>query len=158
MENAELEQLQKAEQVAGFGSFTWDLDTDEMTWSTGLYMMLRIDEVSHPNPSLALLQSMTREDYRERVKVEAQATAESAQPYQAEYPVCPHDDGVIWIRIKGDRVNVHGRQSVVGVMLDITEQIADREKFAQLNENLVDALDRSQDLIALLQRTYGYNR
>jgi PAS domain S-box-containing protein len=80
------ERLAAAQEMAGVGSWTWDVAADEWTWSSELFRLIGVPETDRP-PDFAdvigAVDPFSREDVR---RITAQALRDG-QPYELSFPV-----------------------------------------------------------------------
>lgn len=78
-----MEQLQ---QDAGVGTWEWDLDKDQLSWSQGVYEMFGLDPNRFEASYEAYL-SVVHPDDREPVDRHVNASMENSEPYEIEYRI-----------------------------------------------------------------------
>lgn len=131
---AELEKshaaLKVAERIAGVGSWAWEIESGELTWSDNLYELFEWDRDSAGEPTVERLEhELTPDTYRTMLDA-LQACAEAGIPYSIELQRVRKDSSVLYINALGQAVtNESGKVvKVVGTVRDITaEKIAGKQ-------------------------------
>jgi PAS domain S-box-containing protein len=130
--------LREAEQVANIGSWSWDLRTNAVRWSEGLYRIFGIDADAQP---------MTYASVRERLLPEHRTvmddafrqSLQTAEPFMFEGRFVRADGTIRWAQGRGHPVQGRkGIERMFGTVQDVTERknIEDelRETARRLNE------------------------
>jgi PAS domain S-box-containing protein len=157
--------LSTSQQIAHLGSWEWDLQTLEVTWSDELYRILGVhrDEFGHTMESfLGLLHSVDRQ-----IRIgHLQEAIRTHEPFDfVESVIRP--DRVVRILHSQGRVVTDENGTVVkllGVSMDVTERKRAEEKFRNLLECAPDAMiiARQDGRIVLVneqtERLFGYSR
>lgn len=115
--------LEKAEELASFGSFEWDISTNHVTWSDELYHIYGATPATFDQTLEAFLEYVYPDD-RERVAEVVQSTLHSGTSYATEERIVRPDGEVRVLATFGEVVrNEHGQPiKVVGSCQDITER------------------------------------
>jgi PAS domain S-box-containing protein len=127
------EQLLEAQRIAHIGSWEWDLDSGELTWSDEMYRIYGVDpatfDPTHANPG-----DLTHADDRERVSQMTQIAREAGQPFEYEFRVQRPDGETVVVLARGKLVDGDpgDGHKMIGTVQDITqqkEQAALRDQF-----------------------------
>lgn len=117
--------LQKAQQTARLGNWTWDIKTNHLEWSAEMYAIFGVDRGSFSGDlTQAISQSIHPED-RPLVERSNISVISEGKPVPAEYRVIWPDGSVHWIYAEaGDLVrDESGNPALLtGIAQDITER------------------------------------
>jgi PAS domain S-box-containing protein len=141
-------QLQEAQQLARVGSWEWDLATDRMSWSAGLYRILGV------HPGAALTRQFTRElihpdDRAMREELLAGALRDPS-PFETEFRAVRPDGTVVWIlaHTQGVRDRAGRVVQVVGTNQDITRARQAEQERQRLLGRLYEVLEGQHQRLA----------
>ena len=127
------EVIQTAEQIAKFGTWDWDPNTDEHYWSEGIYNILEIDPKEQQPSNISFLNAL-HEDDRERVKKALNRAIADQSLFEIEARV----------RLPGNRERVFqqrgqvstnpqsGNIRMTSIIYDITERKESEKRLAYL--------------------------
>ena len=127
------EVIQTAEQIAKFGTWDWDPNTDEHYWSEGIYNILEIDPKEQRPSNISFLNAL-HEDDRERVKKALNRAIADQSLFEIEARV----------RLPGNRERVFqqrgqvstnpqsGNIRMTSIIYDITERKESEKRLAYL--------------------------
>ena len=115
--------LYKAQEIANIGSWAWESDSDEVTWSDQTFRMLGYA----PNEiqmSFEWLLGIMHPDDVEPVTKGIEESMKTGKPYDMEYRLTRKDGKEITVHSKGEVVlNDRGESSgMMGIIQDITER------------------------------------
>jgi PAS domain S-box-containing protein len=136
-------QLETAERIGGTGSWTWDVRTNAVNWSTETYRILGVPLGTTPTFDLVLAAAVD-DSHRARFLVTVQATLEQNAPFEFEMPARRPDGGIIVLETKGvvERDAAGAPLRMVGTMRNVTRireaerELRDREaRFRLLAES-----------------------
>lgn len=132
------ETLRFIEEKGGAGTWSWDLRSQKMQWSRGVYALLGLEPDS-VEPSYALLRSMTHPDDR-RPEGEIERVVHDAMPIDREFRVIQANRRVRWLSSRGDvLLDQAGKPArAVGIIFDVT-----RRREASLAKQASDARYRA---------------
>ncbi|MCH7599031.1 MAG: EAL domain-containing protein [Myxococcales bacterium] len=122
-----------AERLARIGSWEWDTDSNEMSWSDETYRVLGFEpgevEMSHTT----FWQSVHPDDRKEVLEYAGDAL-DTAKSYRVEHRILLPDGKVRHVQQQGKLMVGDGRQGrwIVGTIQDITQQRLDQEKIRYL--------------------------
>ena len=128
--------LQLAIDVARLGSFSWDLESNNVTWSLRHYTLLGYlpGEVE---PGLAAMLARIHREDRDAVEAEIIDAAKRQGSYHVVFRVIGTDETVTWCDARGQCHAVAGRASgrMTGVVMDITDhKLAEQRQRLMLQE------------------------
>jgi two-component system, cell cycle sensor histidine kinase and response regulator CckA len=128
--------LVAAERVAHLGSWTWSLQTEEITWSDEFFRILGLDPAKHIPSSAAFFDAIHHED-RARVEAETQHALEVGHPEPVEFRIVRPSGEIRNLRMDADFVrDARGLVTdVIGTALDETDK---RSAARELARSLVD--------------------
>ncbi len=117
------ETLEVAQAIAHVGSWAWNPDSRQCTWSGELYRILGCDPGVCPPSRQAFLERVHPED-RERVGAAIEGAIGRGQPFSLEHRVVRPDGKERIVQHQGRLVHARSGQAarVVGAVLDVTEQ------------------------------------
>lgn len=169
MANKELKKrdilLSASQQIARLGSWEWDLQTFEVTWSDELYRILGVRRDQFGNTMESFLGLLHSVDRRIRIN-HFQEAIRTHEPFDFEENVI-RPDGVMRILHSQGRVVTNENGTVIrllGVSMDVTERKRAEEKFRNLLECAPDAMiiARQDGRIVLVnaqtELLFGYSR
>jgi PAS domain S-box-containing protein len=116
--------LEEAQQIAGLGSWEWDLNTNKLKWSGQMYRLFGVDK-SKFEPQYDTIASFTHPDDRDRAAKEVRRAVENpGAVFSFEYRIIRRDNRVVDLYAQGRSVaDASGKVGrLVGTVLDITER------------------------------------
>jgi PAS domain S-box-containing protein len=115
-------QLSDAQDLAGLGSWSWDVQDDRVAWTDKLYEIYGLDRQTFPATFGGYLERVHRED-RERVRGLIEEVYRTGQSFDFEERIVRPDGSVRWLRSRGRAERDDAGQIVrlLGACLDITE-------------------------------------
>lgn len=116
--------LAAAERIAHFGSWSWEVETDRVTWSDQLYRLFGVRPEEMKPLSLATYLGQVHPEDRELARARIERARELGGAFHYEHRVVRRDGTVRLIRGEGEAVtDEQGRtQHMVGICRDITEE------------------------------------
>jgi diguanylate cyclase (GGDEF)-like protein/PAS domain S-box-containing protein len=148
--------LSNTEQLAGVGSFVWDIRLDSFTWSEGLSNVLGIEPGNFAGTWEAFLERVHPDD-RDVVSTALREAVRSGGRWQLDERILRPDGTVRVIASSGTAiVDDNGRVvRVQGVCHDVTEQRAAQEALRVSEESFRHGFDDAPIGIALLDPIDG---
>jgi predicted ATPase/signal transduction histidine kinase len=114
--------LADAQQISHTGSWRWNTDTGEVSWSAELRRILAFDPAT-PLPSAAAFAEMVHADDRPAFQDALDRTLRERRQLQHEYRLVLPDGSVKHLfAVARPDVAVSGELEVVGVVMDVTER------------------------------------
>lgn len=114
--------LADGQALSHLGSFTWDMRTNEVSWSDEQYRLFGYEPGS-VTPTLELFLEKIHPDDVEAVSAANRASRETGVPFEAEFRIVPSDGVVRWISEMGRVVFEDGKPAVMtGMSQDITSR------------------------------------
>ncbi|HZW19897.1 bifunctional diguanylate cyclase/phosphodiesterase [Noviherbaspirillum sp.] len=145
-------QLAEAQQLAQLGSWVWNLETDEITWSDELYRIFGVDRDSFP---------ITRENVRklihpddlDTVRENASRSRQSGQPFRTEYRLQLADGSTRFVAARGQpqRDGAGRIVRLVGTVQDITDAKRAEASLREAEERYRKVVELSPDAILVQQ-------
>lgn len=136
--------------TARLGGWSWEVDTDRITWTPELRELLGGPE-AEPRSFEALLELLSPPMRRQLADAVATALVDG-QPWEHDLKVATYDGRTRWIRNVG-RCEQDPTGRVVrlwGAVLDVTEQLDAAERTARLAERLTATMQSVADGILLI--------
>jgi PAS domain S-box-containing protein len=132
--------LSMAQQVAGLGSWEWDLGTGAVWWSAELYRLFGLDP-SVFRPSLDRYLALVHPDDRPQARDCLERTLRDGAPYQYEYRIMRADGSIRWKRAHGvlERGPGGAPARLWGTAQDVTDEREAAAARRALEENLREA-------------------
>lgn len=130
--------LQQAERIASFGSWEFDLRSDLITWSDGLYRILGRDPKTSL-PGKKELSSIIHPEDLQYVMAAIKRTVDGYGDFDMQHRIV-HPDGTIHVvRSEGQLIknNKNEPEKLIGVVHDITKQKATEIKLHEQESRLV---------------------
>ncbi len=137
-----------AENIAHFGTYEFDLSTQTLICSSGIYAIFEwpMDE---PTPSINSIKNQIHPEDRDRIEVSILHTLETNNELRSELRIITKDNQLHYINfIASIKKDAEGNKiALIGVIQDITE-IKQKEKELELTKSaLSKILDSSLDII-----------
>jgi PAS domain S-box-containing protein len=120
----------EAESVAGFGSWRWDLDTNAMSWSDGLYRLFGL-EPGAVEPSFEAFTRLVHPDDRDRVSESGRRALEERVTSTDEFRII-RPDGVQRTVLGVGKAVLDGDQRTLAILGTTQDITARREADAEL--------------------------
>jgi len=133
-----------AERIARIGTWEWDLASDRVAWSPGLYRIYAEDPATSP-ASLEGYLERVHADHRDQVRRAVDRALETAQPFEHDYRIVRADGEVRWVHARGEPAldpATGALRAMRGYCQDITER-----------KEMEEALAGSEDRFRALART-----
>ncbi|MDT7827795.1 ATP-binding protein [Pricia sp. S334] len=127
--------LNDAEYVAGVGSFSYNLSTETLTYSDNCFRLLGM-EPSEKIPSLDLITSLIHPADRKRFEKNVRSTLKERKTVRIEYRLKLHDGKLKNILMQGHFFEKNEEPFMVGVIRDITQEIANEITLQRRNREL----------------------
>jgi diguanylate cyclase (GGDEF)-like protein/PAS domain S-box-containing protein len=147
-----------AEVLTRVGSFEWEIDTNEVHWSDGLYRIFGLEPGAFPGTFEAYLERVHPEE-REARRLEVERVLETGNQANGEHRIVRPDGEVRWVESRiGTLSDERGRTTkLVGACQDITER---KLAHQELEEDIQAAHLRSlrDPLTGLANRTLALDR
>jgi PAS domain S-box-containing protein len=138
----QLKQLQlETENLLGFGVFTYDLTTKDVSWSDGIYQILEYEkERDAPILSFDVYLAHVPISERETVRNVIEKSIEAKSVFTVTYPVITHKNNRKVISTRGKLVMAPDGtvEKVVGSMLDISQEVARQEELETYKQNMIE--------------------
>ncbi len=131
--------LKKAQAIAHVGSWSWDIDTDKVTWSDELFRIHGLDKEKNVDTLTAKrIQQMTHPDDMDRVLQNEATARKEGKVYPIEYRIIKPDDNTERI-IYGESETTYDLSTkkpikIFGIVQDITERKLVEEKIGNLTK------------------------
>lgn len=152
VENAQ--RLSAAEKVSNMGSYSWNVVTDEMTYSERLLDMFELDdsEVTPKNIFETCLGFVHQED-QEKVKHQLKQVRVSQKPWSLEFRIITGLGNLKYIFASGSKgEHIQGQHTwVTGIVQDVTK-FRQNEEAIKLMVNLTDDFTEEEDI----EKAYEY--
>lgn len=113
--------LEEAQRLAQLGSFSWDVQTDELIWSEQLY---RLFDVPFGSPlSYATYSEHIHPEDRQRVEQSIRCTVETGQPFDTQYRIVRPGGEARWVETCCEAVTGPDGRTIklIGACQDVTE-------------------------------------
>jgi len=152
-----LEQLQKAQEIAGVGSWEYYFDTDKSVWSDQFFRICGLEPQSI-EPSGETGFSIIHPDDRERAKTAVQNSRQNGTPYNIEKRIVLPDGNIRWVESRGE-VEIDqqtGEKKLVGTFLDITERKKVEFALIESESRANTLLDAIPDIVFRISREGEY--
>ena len=143
--------LDEAQRLARLGSWEWDIELDQVTWSDELFRIFGIDPEGFVPTYAAYLERLEPDDRTFAEEVVTQCV-ESGDPYVFDHQVTRPDGAVRWVQARGRAIRDAGGRTVKvqGTAQDITDQRQSaeaREQLAAVALRQRHALEVNDDII-----------
>jgi len=147
--------LARSEQVAEVGSWEWDIASDEVTWSEGLYAIFQLDPAEKPRRWAEHGARTHPEDMDRLRQASLQAVNESVS-YEMAIRIFRRDGEPRWCLARGfPKKEPDGRVvGLYGTVQDITERKQAEAKRDEYEALLTSTLAAVDSLLVLIDRDY----
>jgi PAS domain S-box-containing protein len=144
------DRLAEAQEVARVGSWSWDIDADQVTWSAELYRLYGI-ATGRPMTYETFLDAVHPDD-REEVRRTVERALADSEPFAIDHRAASHNGRIRWLHGRGGVVvDTSGRPSrMLGTAQDITE----RKQLDELRDTILSAV--SHELRTPLTAIVGF--
>ncbi|WOB43958.1 PAS domain-containing protein [Thermoleptolyngbya oregonensis NK1-22] len=134
--------LQAAQRIGNIGSWEFDVQTEQITWSEQVFHIFRRDLALGTPEDFATFQQLVYPSDREFYTQTVQTLMDTHQPYDVEFRICRGDGSIGHVQSKGEAVlDATGRLiKLTGIVLDITERKQAEEQRRLLTDRLTLAL------------------
>jgi PAS domain S-box-containing protein len=165
------EDLDRAQQIAHIGSWSWDLESDQITWSDEMYRIHGITHKALAADARQVIEQLTHPDDRERVHNSTVKAVQEGRDIAIKYRITQPGGEVRHVFGHGHLVcDEHGKPvKRVGVVQDITDQKQAEESlrniaagvsaqtgeafYSQLVKHLTRLFDAEYAFIGLIDKT-----
>jgi PAS domain S-box-containing protein len=146
--NQKDKELLEAQRLAKVGSWHWDVQNDEVTWSEELYRIFGRYPVQ-PAPRYKDHASLFRHESWERLSGAVDKCRKDGTPYELELELLRPDGSTRWIKVQGEAVaDAEGHiVKLFGSAQDITERKVSEEALAGMNRKLLEAQEQERTRI-----------
>ena len=136
--------LREAQQLAQLGSWSWDLTSDEVTWSQELYRIFGLLP-EEQNPSFDSFQRLLHPDDRQRVIELVERARTAGVGFACEHRVVRPDGTVRVLQARGE---VHaGAAGQPVTMVGTAQDVTDRTRAQEAAQRLAAIVQSSSDAI-----------
>jgi diguanylate cyclase (GGDEF)-like protein/PAS domain S-box-containing protein len=147
--------LEEAQRLAHMGSWEWNIQGHQLTWSDELCRMLGVDPQTY-QPSVRDFLARIHEEDRSAIQAAMIRAQEECQPFRMEMRICRPDGEIRTLQNQVEvRVDGHGRPtSMVGASLDISarklEELLERDR-----RRVLEQVARNESLPQILNGVVG---
>ncbi|MBD2336965.1 PAS domain S-box protein [Calothrix sp. FACHB-156] len=134
-------QLRMVQRIARLGSWEFDLQTREITWSEEVFRNFGRNP-EDGTPTYEELQQLIHPDDRDHHNLLVQRAVDLAQPYTIEFCLYCRNGSLRYLQARGEAIcNESGEVvKLIGTSLDITERKQAEEQLRNLSERLTMAI------------------
>ena len=143
--------LAQTEELAEIGSWDYHRQTGQFTWSSGMYRLFELPQDQPVQPDIYL--DFVVDQDRSQAQQVVSYLYEGEGHFENSFRIRVGDQDKT-LRIKADVVGDGDQKRVLGVDLDISEQLKAQEQIRETAENLQGVLDSSPASIALLKAVH----
>jgi PAS domain S-box-containing protein len=141
-------ELREAQRVAHLGSWTWNLETGDVTWSDQIYQVFGWDP-GRPAPNFQEHAPLLTAESMARLQAAMQQTVQTGEPYRLDMEIIRPDGARRWIAAHGEVASRAGGRVVKlrGTAQDITERKRAEEALHQSEEKFQRIAGHIQDVL-----------
>ena len=125
--------LAEAQRIAHIGSWTWDMETDEVTWSDEHWSILGLEPGEFSRIDPGFFDTFVHPDDLEGLLSVRRRMAETGLPYSADFRILRRDGEVRHVQSRSGNT-VPGRD-VFGTIQDVTDRVRTEEALRRSEEN-----------------------
>lgn len=142
---AQKELFNAAQRISGVGVWQWDFQTSEITWSEGIWNLLRIKPGNEPTEAV-WKRVVDPKDFDESTKAIMRAISERKKEHYFELGITRGDGTRCFLVTRGEiEYDSHGKAlRIVGVNFDVSERKEAELKIAKLNKELAKRVSELQ--------------
>lgn len=117
------QRLRLAQRVAKIGTWDWNVQTNQISWSEGMWDLLGLERGTD-KPEFRPWLDFIHPDDRHRILQAVEGVFAQGEEYYDEYRILRQDGTILWLASKGRVIrNAQGEvERFVGIILDITER------------------------------------
>ncbi|MBD2345690.1 PAS domain S-box protein [Anabaena subtropica] len=117
------QRLRLAQRVAKIGTWDWNVQTNQVSWSEGIWDLLGLERGTN-KPGFRSWLDFIHPDDRDRTMQAVEAVFTQGEEYYDEYRILRQDGTILWLASKGRVIrNYQGEvERFVGIILDISER------------------------------------
>jgi PAS domain S-box-containing protein len=136
-------QLSRAEGLAELGSWTWDIPTNEVTWSDENYRIHGVEKGKFSPTNEKFIEFVHPED-RQRVETKMNASLDDPKPFEFEFRIVRPDGETRLLLARGEIiVDEQGHPvQVIGIGQDITERKKTEQALANSRDYYLELIDQ----------------
>ncbi|MGL5833742.1 MAG: PAS domain S-box protein [Waterburya sp.] len=153
--------LAKAEKIAKIGSWEYDHESNQKSWSEELFNILEFDPSTNPRPTCAEILDRIHPDDLLLVKKTLRAGHQQGHAWELNYRLLLPDGRIKYIESRGEpTINSEGKVlRVLETIMDVSERIQAEKSLQRSEEQLRLITDALPVLIAYIddQQCYRYN-
>jgi diguanylate cyclase (GGDEF)-like protein/PAS domain S-box-containing protein len=149
------ENLRQAQAIAHIGSWTWDLETGETSWSDEMFRIYGVDRQKFEANAWSIIDQLTHPDDRERVRTITEDAVKNNAPISITYRVIREDGEERVLHGEGDLIlDAHGKPvKRIGTVQDVSELRAAEEALRD-ERNFANAImESANSLMVVLDST-----
>lgn len=137
--------MQAAQRISGFGIWEWDFRTNEITWSEGIYQLLRIPP-GRESAEEIWKRVVDERDLKASTLAITRAIAEKRREHYFELGITRGDGSRCHLMTRGEIYydQAGNALKILGVNIDISERKEAELKIASLNRELARRIDELQ--------------
>ena len=142
------DQLQMACEVAKIGTFSFNLETEQVSWNNVLRQILNIP--ADEEITLTTYLEMVNEDDRNSIKRRNKNIINGkVTEYEDEYRITPRGGTELWLGIKGKVYP--GTKIMYGIIQDITEQKKATERMLEILKEKEASKENIRQLVKMIK-------
>jgi diguanylate cyclase (GGDEF)-like protein/PAS domain S-box-containing protein len=123
------QEVRKAQRLARIGSWTWDVASNKVTWSSEMFRLFGRDESLPPVPIDEVPAYFSAESWT-RLSAAIQSSLQTGMPYECDAEVIRPDGHHLWVVSRGEPVRDSANR-IVG-LLGTTQDVSDRKEAEEL--------------------------
>ncbi|MBI5353925.1 MAG: PAS domain S-box protein [Chloroflexi bacterium] len=150
-------ELKHAQEVARIGSWKWNIEKGEITWSDEMYRIFGLDKISYTGRLGDAISKVIHPDDLHHVLPSNAPSLTEGKPI--EYRIILPDKSIrnIWAKSGEAITDANGKPIyLTGIAQDITERKQIEEALARSNSKLSEVLDSIQDDFYVLDRDWNF--
>ncbi|MFZ3155447.1 PAS domain S-box protein [Pseudomonas sp.] len=148
--------LLRALNGAKLGTWYWDIESGRVSWSRGAQALFGLDPKHPLEKRIDYIELIPEEDRPAVLRLFEQLLAGNPSNSAFRHRIRWPDDSLHWLEISGSlQLDADGKQRVIGVIRDITNQQSREQALRSSEEKFAQAFNYSPDAVVITEKSSG---